>query len=65
MTVGDQRDRSGRLQPLHTGHHFLTVAGRFQSEDTHHVFNRYPWPTVDVAEAGHFNIMRDWETREL
>ena len=64
MTLGDQRNRDGRLSPVLAGFHFMTIVGR-QDRDEPDVIVRTPHSDHEEASARHASMLAEWENMEI
>lgn len=63
MTVGDQRERGGRLAPVFHGFHFMTVVGRLATSGPPEIWLHKSHETASDAEDGHGALLDEWENK--
>lgn len=61
VTLGDQRNRGGRLLPVFMGLHFMTVAARFRDGGEAQEIQRIGLHTAVEAEMRHITMLETWE----
>lgn len=62
MTVGDQRERGGKLAPVYCGFPFVTMVGRYGKGPE--LIAMTPHLNYEEADQRHAKALREWENME-